>query len=344
MINSHPHRPAVSSQFLHCTYRACLKLGARKPLLLKASGIPESELRDPLKSFDTQSISALCRVTAFETQSSKIFEELGAVMLPNCFSDAGFSALFESGFGTAIRATLIAQNLGSQMSSFRFAPENGGCQLIWDDDGSAAELVQLAFSHMVQASFALAGDGFRPIKAIHFRHSRPEGCQSGFRLNSADHIPCFYDQNSNFVEFQTGAMNAKNGKANRLVVRSACERRIGFNNSDQHDFLFSKLCYHYLTYLLDKNGLSLDAAADTFAMAERTLRRKLVAENTSFRNILEKVRRDACRLYFLEGTRSLSEIAAKLGYSELSAFTRAYTAWYGHPPSRDMAAISAIAA
>jgi AraC-like DNA-binding protein len=79
-------------------------------------------------------------------------------------------------------------------------------------------------------------------------------------------------------------------------------------------------------------------------MAERTLRRKLVAENTSFRNILEKARRDACRLYFLEGTRSLSEIAAKLGYSELSAFTRAYTAWYGHPPSRDMAAISAIAA
>ena len=82
----------------------------------------------------------------------------------------------------------------------------------------------------------------------------------------------------------------------------------------------------------------------TFGMAERTLRRKLGAKGLSYRQLLEQVRRDTCHLYFLEGTRKLSEISAKLGYSELSAFTRAYTGWYGHPPSQDSGMSTALAA
>ena len=51
-------------------------------------------------------------------------------------------------------------------------------------------------------------------------------------------------------------------------------------------------------------------------------------------DLLDLVRKDICNLYFMEGTRSLSEIALLLGYSDLSAFTRAYKNWTGTPPSR----------
>lgn len=86
---------------------------------------------------------------------------------------------------------------------------------------------------------------------------------------------------------------------------------------------FAKLCYDYLAYLLDKSRPNLHSAAETLAMAERTLRCKLVAEGTSFWQVLEFVRRDVCQLYFLEGTHELSDISTRLGYSELSAFTLA---------------------
>ena len=129
------------------------------------------------------------------------------------------------------------------------------------------------------------------------------------------------------------------------AILAAARRQEAFfaRNRFERDNL-AKLTYEYLLYLLDKSGLSLDAAAATFGMAERTLRRKLVAEGISYRQLLEQVRRDTCQLYFLEGTRNLSEISAKLGYSELSAFTRAYTSWYGHPPSRDTGNGIALAA
>ncbi len=69
-------------------------------------------------------------------------------------------------------------------------------------------------------------------------------------------------------------------------------------------------------------------------MSARTLRRKLVQEGMAFRDLLDRVRRDMCKLYFMEDTRALGEIAALLGYGDLSAFTRAHKNWTGLPPSR----------
>ena len=69
-------------------------------------------------------------------------------------------------------------------------------------------------------------------------------------------------------------------------------------------------------------------------MSERTLRRKLVDEGLAFRELLDRVRQDLCILYVMEDKRSLSEIALLLGYSDLSAFTRAYKRWYDVAPSK----------
>jgi AraC-like DNA-binding protein len=92
--------------------------------------------------------------------------------------------------------------------------------------------------------------------------------------------------------------------------------------------------YFYLTSELDKSPPTLERMAASFGMSERTLRRKLVDEGMSFRDLLDLVRKDLCRLYFMEGTRSLGEVALLLGYGDLSAFTRAYKNWTGTPPSR----------
>ena len=76
-------------------------------------------------------------------------------------------------------------------------------------------------------------------------------------------------------------------------------------------------------------------------MAERTLRRKLVAEGMIVQlQVLEWVRRDICHLYFLEGKRRYQTFP-NLGYSELSAFHPSIYRWYGHPPSKDLASQTA---
>jgi len=335
----------VSAHYLHRVFLACQKLGARKPVLLKAMNIQEAELRNPQNRFAADILSELIHSTKTEVGAGNLYTRLSDAMLPSCFSDAGYSALFERSLEDALRAALIAQDLGVKKVPYFFKEHGNRLLLIWDDPMTSPEFLHLIMGNVLSISQSLVPMGVSLVKSVSFKHSKPiEFGENAGMSGDKPHVEYTFNRELNCIEFDRELIKSSNPKANSQVVYAASLRRIGFESWAIEPASFSKLCYNYLVYLLDKSGLSLDSAAESFSMAERTLRRKLVAEDESFRHILERVRRDACQLYFVEGGRSLSDIAAKLGYSELSAFTRAYTAWYGHPPSRDQSAQTDLAA
>lgn len=77
----------------------------------------------------------------------------------------------------------------------------------------------------------------------------------------------------------------------------------------------------------------LDRIARRLATSERTLRRRLEEEGTSFRTILDETRAELARSYVQDTRLSLSEVASMVGFSETSAFNRAFKRWTGSPPS-----------
>lgn len=68
-------------------------------------------------------------------------------------------------------------------------------------------------------------------------------------------------------------------------------------------------------------------------MSERSLRRRLRAEGTSFSDLLAEVRMERANDLLNAGTHSIAQIAEALGYSDQSAFSQAYKRWHGIPPS-----------
>jgi AraC-like DNA-binding protein len=89
---------------------------------------------------------------------------------------------------------------------------------------------------------------------------------------------------------------------------------------------------------LVKQGLkgahaSADDIASRLSMSPQTLRRKLAAEGTSLREIREQVLRDAAVTSLVQGEETITELSERLGFSEPSAFTRAFRRWTGSPPS-----------
>lgn len=78
---------------------------------------------------------------------------------------------------------------------------------------------------------------------------------------------------------------------------------------------------------------SATTIARLFSMHRRTLHRHLRTEGLAFRQVADEIRFEiACEL--LENTdMALSQVAAALQYSELSAFTRAFRRWSGESPS-----------
>lgn len=77
----------------------------------------------------------------------------------------------------------------------------------------------------------------------------------------------------------------------------------------------------------------LGAVARDHGVSERTLRRRLRAEGTSFRVVRDGERARDAELLLADPGLSIAEVARALGFSEPSAFARAYRRWTGRAPS-----------
>jgi AraC-like DNA-binding protein len=74
--------------------------------------------------------------------------------------------------------------------------------------------------------------------------------------------------------------------------------------------------------------------ADQLNMSRQTLYKRLKEENQTFAALLDQVRREQALSYLQDPDHSLTEMAQRLGFSELSAFSRAFKRWMGQSPAQ----------
>ena len=75
----------------------------------------------------------------------------------------------------------------------------------------------------------------------------------------------------------------------------------------------------------------ITSAAGALAVSERTLRRRLTQEGTSFRALVDEVR-EALAEELLGAGLPVEQVARRLGYAETASFTHAFTRWKGRSP------------
>lgn len=85
--------------------------------------------------------------------------------------------------------------------------------------------------------------------------------------------------------------------------------------------------------LKDGRRLNSEDASRQLAVSPQTLRRLLADEGTTLREIRDIELRDAAISALAQGREPISSLATRLGFSEPSAFTRAFRRWTGSPPS-----------
>lgn len=77
---------------------------------------------------------------------------------------------------------------------------------------------------------------------------------------------------------------------------------------------------------------ALDDVARAIGIGERTLQRQLRSEGTTFASLVDEVRGSLAREYLRDPGVTISEVAYLLGFSEPSAFSRAFRRWTGKSP------------
>lgn len=77
--------------------------------------------------------------------------------------------------------------------------------------------------------------------------------------------------------------------------------------------------------------VTLDRLAPDVGVSPRTLRRQLAREGHTLRTVTDALRRERADALLAAGA-SVKQVAFDLGFSEPSAFSRAYKRWTGHAP------------
>jgi AraC-like DNA-binding protein len=92
--------------------------------------------------------------------------------------------------------------------------------------------------------------------------------------------------------------------------------------------------------VLGSESPTLPDAARVLGVSPRTLQRQLSAEGTSFQELVAETRRRLAEELLGDGLHSISEVAFMLGFSEPSAFHRAFRRWTGTTPAVALAKAS----
>ena len=77
---------------------------------------------------------------------------------------------------------------------------------------------------------------------------------------------------------------------------------------------------------------SIDLVAKQLAIAPRTLQRRLATEGFSYQQVVDLERREAAERLLVDASLAVGEIGYLLGFSEPSAFHRAFKRWHQMTP------------
>lgn len=89
---------------------------------------------------------------------------------------------------------------------------------------------------------------------------------------------------------------------------------------------------HMMVQHLGETTVTPETVARALAVSRRTLSRHLAEEGTSFRSILDDVRREFACALLKDRSLSIGDVAFFLQYSEPAAFNRSFRRWTGRTP------------
>lgn len=166
---------------------------------------------------------------------------------------------------------------------------------------------------------------------IHFRHAAPERLAEHRRLlGTALH----FGQAENAVVYAQAALGAGLLSADpALLAVFEADARRRLELLPAHGSVGGRV-QALVAARLKGEVPTLATVAGMLGMSERSVQRSLSDERTSYRDIVDQVRRTLALAHLARPGTTATDVAFLLGFSEPSAFTRAFRRWTGASPSR----------
>ncbi len=166
---------------------------------------------------------------------------------------------------------------------------------------------------------------------VSFKHKAPKSIES-----HEDAFKCqiLFNQPQYSITYKTEDLNLRTAKAdasiNSYLLQQVDEKTKGIKIPS------SKLVHDVELLITDAlpTGIpSIQHIAELTAMSNRTLTRRLADAGVTYRDLIRKTQETIAKDMLVNTTQSIGEIAFLTGFSEQSAFNRAFKKWTNQSPS-----------
>jgi AraC-like DNA-binding protein len=188
---------------------------------------------------------------------------------------------------------------------------------------------ELGFAGLLRLLAYAGANRERDVKRIDFAYERPHWTADHERVFGAG---CRFRQRVSCIELDRAWLDRPLPNANpelhRVIIAEA-ERVLGRVNSAN---TFAEQLRRQVRASLPELP-SMDEVARTTGMSERSLRRRLAGEGTSYSELLQEIQCDVAESLLRDRSRSIQQVAAETGFQSVTSFHRAFKRRTGMSPA-----------
>ncbi|CAK9884378.1 MAG: HTH-type transcriptional regulator VirS [Candidatus Erwinia impunctatus] len=328
--NSREHRGVLSAaatglgEFIH-------HWGGDAERIFGISGIDPEALSCPTLSLDLVSYCRVMEEAARQSDGDNFGLHYGKQFRPQSLGLIGYIGLCSATLENALRNVVNAFPYHQHNTFVRLVKRDEYWQLDYQVRHGAilnrrqdAELTLGMFLNLIRH---VAGAHWAP-REVHFEHPRPGQWHEHCKVFDA---PVYFDQpyNSMLIAACDLQRAMPDNDPTLLMVMQDAIRRLNSASVSQGCVNQTRT---QIQLQLVNGEPSLEVIAGKVHLTPWSLQRRLKEENTSFTALVEAVRKEMATHYLEQETLSVSEMALLLGYSEVSAFSRAFRRWFGCSP------------
>jgi AraC-like DNA-binding protein len=334
-------RMAFSARFVRDLIAFVAQRGFSPEGLYLVPGLDRTELEDEHARVDAGTVGRMWSKAIEVTGDQDIGIHLGEFFFFHANrpvhvlmqSSADVLQAFENGVRySGLVATVLENRLQVQEHSFRivFDPRPHWLAAPFEAIKCTLDVTMVCVLRSLQM---LTNDKHFPLRA-QFGFKAPASVNEYYRVFNC---PISFAPGESFIEFDRGHLErVVQGRDQALLkyVRDYADQRISAIDEQRQGFVLKVKRAIYA--MADPRFPTLDRMAHHLAMSPRTFQRALSADGFVYKDLLEEVRMECCQRYLERDGASVSDLGYLLGYSDPSAFIKAFKRWYGIAPLKYM--------
>ncbi len=329
--------PKIAAQPIRSLINYCERNGLTRCDLLQAVSLSEEQLNDSRLLIDIQRYEELYAFASKALEDVMLGFKFGQLFESDRWGILGYIALTSLNLADAMEAQFKFQSLSGNMGVPTLTPHDTNSTLQWVPAYNCSHHIsEQIITGFISLARTLTNNKDLSPETVFFTH-KAHADQAHYEAYF--NCPVKFGSTFNGIVTHNKELQAPIRKSDSELNKVLYDRASAMLAQQTFNSPMEVIKGYILKTLTD-HVPEIEEAAQYLGLSVRSTQRKLQEHGTSFSQVLDAIRKEMALTYLRQTQNSVLYVSDQLGFSEQSAFQRAFKRWTGMTPKRYRTAIS----